>query len=72
MRWLYSHGISKNVGIETTKVIDLLTGKFDFEQLELDQNSNLYYLGEPFLVKIDYFSAYIVKCECQKRKAFNF
>ena len=67
---LHSHGINKIVDIEKTKAIDLLTEKFDFEKLELCQNSNLHYLGESFLVKIDYFSAYIVKGKCQKRKAF--
>ena len=35
---LYSHGISKNVDIEKTKAIDLLTEKFDFEKLALCQN----------------------------------
>ena len=67
---LYSHGISKNVHIEKNKAIDLLTGKFDFEKLELCQNSNLHYLGEQFLIKIDSLSAYIVKGKCQKRKTF--
>ena len=67
---LHSHGISKNVDIGKTKAIDLSTEKFDLEKLELSQNSNLHYPGEPFLVKIDSFSAYIVKGKCQKRKAF--
>ena len=44
--------------------------KSDFEKLELCQNSNLHYLGEPFLVKVDYFSVYIVKGKCHKRKTF--
>ena len=35
---LYSHGISKNIDIEKTKAIDLLTEKFDFEKLALCQN----------------------------------
>ena len=65
---LYSHGISKNVDTEKTKAYDLLTGKFDFGKLKFCQNSNLHYLGEPFLVKIDSFSVYISKGKCQKRK----
>ena len=64
------HGISKYVDIEKTKATDLLTEKSGFEKLELCQNWNLHYLGEPFLVKIDYFSAYIVKGKCHKRKTF--
>ena len=64
------HGISKNVDIEKTKVIDLLTGKFDFEKLELCQNSKLDYLGESFLLKIDSLSTYIVKGKYQKRNTF--
>ena len=35
---LHSHGISKNIDIEKTKAIDLLTEKFDFEKLALCQN----------------------------------
>ena len=56
--------------LNKTKAIDLLIGKFDFEKLVLCQNSNLHYQGEPFLFKIDYFSPYIVKGECQNWKTF--
>ena len=62
--WIYQ------IDIEKIKAYDLLTGKFNFGKLKLCQNSNLHYLGEPFLVKIDSFSIYIGKGKCQKRKPF--
>ena len=67
---LHSHGINKIVDIEKTKAIDLLTEKFDFEKLELCQNSNLHYLGESFLVKIDYFSAILSKVSVKRERHF--
>ena len=67
---LFSRGISKKIDIEKNEAINLLTKKIDFNSLELCDNLNLHYNGQPFLVKIDHFSAYRVTGVCQKRKNF--
>ena len=65
---LFSRGISKKIDIEKNEAINLLTKKIDFNSLELCDNLNLHYNGQPFLVKIDHFSVYRVTGVCQKRK----
>ena len=67
---LFSCRISKKIDIEKNEAINLLTKKIDFNSLELCDNLNLHYNGQPFLVKIDHFSAYRVTGVCQKRKNF--
>ena len=44
--------------------IDLLTEKIDLNRLDLCANFNLYYCEEPFIVKLDHFSSYIIKGIC--------
>ena len=67
---LFSRGISKKIDIEWNEAINLLTKKINFNSLELCDNLNLHYNGQPLLVKIDHFSAYRVTGVCQKRKNF--
>ena len=65
---LFSHGISKNMDIEKNDAIDLLTERIDLNSLELCDNLNMYYNSQPFLVKIDHFSAYRVTGVYQKKE----
>ena len=65
---LFSRGISKKIDIEKNEAIDLLTKNIDFDSLELCDNLNLHYNGQPFLVKIDHFSAHRVSGICRKKK----
>ena len=51
-------------------MIDLLTEKIDFNELDLCLNFNLHYCEQPFIVKLDHFSGYIVKGICKKRDQF--
>ena len=65
---LFSHGISKNMDIVKNDAIDLLTERIDLNSLELCDNLNLYYNSQPFLAKIDHFSAYRVTGVYQKKE----
>ena len=67
---LYSNGISDRINIQKTDAIDLLTKKIDFNEVDFCANFNFYYCGEPFTVKLDHFSGYVVKDIYQKRYHF--
>ena len=67
---LYSNGIGDKINIQKTDAIDLLTKKIDFNELDLCVNFNLHYCDEPFIIKLDYFSGYVVKVICQKKDQF--
>ena len=67
---LYSNGISDRINIQKTDAIDLLTKKIDFNEIDFCANFNFYYCDEPFTVKLDNFSGYVVKDICQKRYHF--
>ena len=68
---LYSNGIGDRISIQKLDAIDLLTEKIDLNGLDLCANFNLYYCEEPFIVKLDHFSSYIIKGICQKRDQFT-
>ena len=67
---LYSNGNGDRINIQKTGAIDLLTKKIDFNELDLSANFNLHYCDKPFIIKLDHFSGYVVKCICQKRDQF--
>ena len=67
---LYSNGIGDRIDIQKTDKIDLLTKKIDFNELDLCANFNLHYCDEPFIIKLDHCSGYVVRVFVRKEISF--